>query len=115
MQTNLDEHRTNEADLIAAGLLSSLDAETVVITVGRLGAIGYSSEGRFDVRAEPVTVRHTCGAGAAFSGGLAHAYLTGATARQAVQAACAVGTAHCVGQHITGQRLYHESTKEPQR
>jgi hypothetical protein len=37
-------------------------------------------------------VRHTHGAGAAFSGGLAHAYLTGATARQAVEAGYVAGT-----------------------
>jgi hypothetical protein len=45
-------------------------------------------------------VRHTHAARAAFSGGLAHSYFTGATARRAIHTAFMVATAHCT---TTGQ------------
>lgn len=95
VQTNLDEHDADRAEAVAADLHARLAPETVVVTLGRLGAIGYTAAGTFRVPAPQVPVRHTHGAGAAFSGGLAHAYLTGATAPQAVQAGCVAGTAHC--------------------
>jgi sugar/nucleoside kinase (ribokinase family) len=95
VQTNLDEHDADRAEAVAADLHARLAPETVVVTLGRLGAIGYTAAGAFGVPASQVPVRHTHGAGAAFAGGLAHAYLTGATARQAVHAGCVAGTAHC--------------------
>lgn len=94
-QTNLDEHDANRAEALAADLYARLEPETVVVTLGRLGALGYTRGNALWVPTQQVPVRHTHGAGAAFSGGLAHAYLTGATARQAVEAGCVEGTAHC--------------------
>jgi len=95
VQTNLDEHDADRAQAVATGLYARLEPETVVVTLGRLGALGHTSAGAFWVQAQQVPVRHTHGAGAAFSGGLAHAYRTGATARQAIEAGCVAGTAHC--------------------
>lgn len=95
VQTNLDEHDADRAEAVAADLHARLGPEAVVVTLGRLGAIGYTAAGIFRVPAPQVPVRHTHGAGAAFSGGLAHAHLTGATAHQAVHAGCVAGTAHC--------------------
>ena len=95
VQTNLDEPDADRAEALAADLHARLSPKTVVVTLGRLGALGRTAAGTFWVPAPQVPVRHTHGAGAAFSGGLAHAYLTGATSYQAVQAGCAAGTAHC--------------------
>jgi 2-dehydro-3-deoxygluconokinase len=95
IQTNLDENDAGRAETVAADLYARLDPDTVVVTLGRLGALGHTATGTFRVPAQLVRVRHTHGAGAAFSGGLAHAYLTGATDYQAIQAACVAGTAHC--------------------
>lgn len=95
VQTNLDEHDAGRAQTVAADLYVRLHPETVVVTLGRLGALGYTSAGAFRVQARQIPVRHTHGAGAAFSGGLAHAYLTGATVRQAIEAGCVAGAAHC--------------------
>ncbi len=95
VQTNLDERDAGRAEPVAAELYARLGPDTVVVTLGQLGALGYTAAGTFRVPAQQIPVRHTHGAGAAFSGGLAHAYLTGATSHQAVQAACAAGTAHC--------------------
>lgn len=95
VQTNRDEPDAGRAEAVAADLYARLHPETVVVTLGRFGALGYTSAGAFRVQTQQIPVRHTHGAGAAFSGGLAHAYLTGATARQAVHAACVAGTSHC--------------------
>jgi sugar/nucleoside kinase (ribokinase family) len=99
VQTNLDEQDASRAQAVAANLYARLHPETVVLTLGRLGALGYTSAGAFRVQTKQIQVRHTHGAGAAFSGALAHAYLTGATARQAVHAACVAGTSHCAISH----------------
>ncbi|MGN9912674.1 PfkB family carbohydrate kinase [Phytohabitans sp. LJ34] len=95
VQTNLDEQDAGRAEAVAADLYARLHPETVVVTLGRPGALGYTSAGAFRMQARQIHVRHTHGAGAAFSDRLAHAYLTGATARQAVHAACLAGTSHC--------------------
>ena len=100
-QTNLAEHDAHHANQLAAELFARLDPETVVITLGRLGAFGYTSAGAFHVETTQVPIQHTHGAGAAFSAGLAHAYLTEATARQAIEAACRTGTAHCAATNQT--------------
>lgn len=106
VQTNLDERDADHAEELAAELFSHLNPQTAVVTLGRLGALGFTSTGAFRVPARQVPVRHTHGAGAAFSGGLAHAYLTGATARQAVHAACLTGTARCT----TTSQIPHQRT-----
>lgn len=95
VQTNLDEHDADRAEHLAADLFARLNPDAAVVTLGRLGALGYTAAGAFHVQAPHVPVRHTHGAGAAFSGGLAHAHLTGATVRQAVHAGCVAGTRHC--------------------
>jgi sugar/nucleoside kinase (ribokinase family) len=115
VQTNLDEHDAGRAQAVAADLYERLDPESVVVTLGRLGALGYTSAGPFWVQANEVPVRHTHGAGAAFSGGLAHACLTGATARQAVEAGCIAGTAHCAAiSPIPHQRAHADLISEAQ-
>ncbi|WP_162907125.1 carbohydrate kinase family protein [Allorhizocola rhizosphaerae] len=116
VQTNLDEHAADHAETLAAQLFDRLNPEAVVITLGRLGALGHTATATFRTSAPQVPVRHTHGAGAAFSGGLAHAYLTGATAWQAIHAACLVGTAHCATTtvHIPRQRLDSQPIKETQ-
>lgn len=106
VQTNLDERDADHAEEVAAELYTYLAPDTAVITLGRLGALAYTATGAFRVPAPQVPVRHTHGAGAAFSGGLAHAHLTGATARQAVLAGCLAGTAYCA----TTGRIPHQRT-----
>lgn len=108
VQTNLSEVDAGQAGQLAASLRARITAEMIVITLGRLGAIGYTAGGIHRASAPPVPVLHTHGAGAAFSGGLAHAYLTGATTRQALQAACEVGTAHCAA--ATADRIPRQRT-----
>jgi sugar/nucleoside kinase (ribokinase family) len=113
VQTNLDERDAEQAEAIAAELFARLEPETAVVTLGGLGAVGYTATGAFRVPAPQVPVLRTHGAGAAFSGGLARAHLTGATTRQAVQAACRAGTAHCTATgHIPHQRTGADLTME---
>jgi sugar/nucleoside kinase (ribokinase family) len=113
VQTNLAEHDAHHANQLAAELFARLEPETVVITLGRLGALGRTSAGAFHVEAPQVPIRHTHGAGAAFSGGLAHAYLTGAATREATEAACRTGTAHCAAtSQIPHQRTDTNLIKE---
>lgn len=112
VQTNLDERDAGRAEAVAADLFAALDSEAVVITLGRLGAYAHTASGPFWIEAPQVAVRHTHGAGAAFSGGLAHAYLTGATARQAIHAACQAGTSHCTTTAIPHQRTNADLIKE---
>lgn len=113
VQTNLDERDAEHAEAVAAELFACLEADTAVVTLGQLGAVGHTATGTFRVHAPQVPVRHTHGAGAAFSGGLAHAHLTGATTRQALQAACLAGTAHCTATgHLPQQHTEADLTME---
>jgi len=112
VQTNLDERDAGNAQALAIELHERMRPETVVVTLGRLGALGYTATGPFWAEAPRVPVRHTHGAGAAFSGGLAHAYLVGATARQAVHTACLTGTRHCTTTELPHQRTQPDLTME---
>ncbi|MEV6966616.1 carbohydrate kinase family protein [Hamadaea sp. NPDC051192] len=112
VQTNLDERDAGHAQALASELYARLQPETVVVTLGSLGALGYTAAAAFWIEAPTAEIRHTHGAGAAFSGGLAHAYLTGATVQQAVRAACHAGTAHCAAISLPHQRTTAELTEE---
>lgn len=112
VQTNLDERDAGHAQTLAAELYARLQPETVAVTLGSLGALSYTAAGAFWDEAPAAEIRHTHGAGAAFSGGLAHAYLTGATAQQAVRAACRAGTVHCAAISLSHQRNTVELTEE---
>lgn len=95
VQTNADEADLDHAEQLAADLHARIGARTVVVTLGRHGALAYTATGTYRAAAPAIPIRHTHGAGAAFSGGLAHAHLRGATITEALQTGCDVGTAHC--------------------
>jgi hypothetical protein len=113
VQTNLDEAHADQAQTLAAQLHERICADTIVITLGRLGAFARTPTGTIRATAPSMAIRHTHGAGAAFSGGLAHAHLAGAGLAEALQSACAVATAHCAAaRHIPRQRLATDLIKE---
>jgi sugar/nucleoside kinase (ribokinase family) len=113
VQTNLDEADADEAETLAAQLHERIAADAVVITLGRFGAFARTATGTIRASAPSTAIRHTHGAGAAFSGGLAHAHLRGAGLAEALQAACTVATAHCAAaNHIPRQRLHADLIKE---
>ncbi|MDG4768306.1 PfkB family carbohydrate kinase [Solwaraspora sp. WMMD406] len=95
VQTNLDESQADQAETLAAGLHERTAAGAVVITLGKLGAFARTATSTTVANAPSMSIRHTHGAGAAFSGGLAHAHLAGSGLAEALNAACAVATAHC--------------------
>lgn len=102
VQTNLDEASADQAESLAAQLHEHIAAEAIVITLGRLGAFARTSTGTIRTSALSMPIRHTHGAGATFSGGLAHAHLSGAGLAKALQSACAVAAAHCAAaRHIS--------------
>lgn len=94
LQTSLDESHVEQAEQFADDLYSRVVADNVVITLGRHGALVRTATKTYRAAAPTITARHTHGAGAAFSGGLAQAHLSGATAPEALDAACRVGSAH---------------------
>ncbi|MGH3903768.1 MAG: carbohydrate kinase family protein [Pseudonocardiaceae bacterium] len=113
IQTSLDEDHVEKAEQLAADLQSRMIADSVVITLGRHGAIARTGLAIYRVSAPTIIVRHTHGAGAAFSGGLAQAYLSGATVHEAVDAACQAGSAHCAAaSHVPLPRTDNNSIKE---
>lgn len=113
VQTNLDEAHADQAEHLAAQLHERICADAIVITLGRFGAFARTTTGTIRATAPSMTIRHTHGAGAAFSGGLAHAHLAGAGLAEALQSACAVATAHCAAaRHIPRQRLATDLIKE---
>lgn len=98
VQTSLDEDRADDAEALAEELFARVQPDTVVVTLGRLGALALTPEHVHRVPAPPApTITHTHGAGAAFSAGYLHALLTDADAPTALRAGCAAGTAHCAG------------------
>lgn len=90
-----------------------LAADTIVITLGKHGAFARTATGTVAASAPSMAIRHTHGAGAAFSGGLAHAHLRGAGRAEALHTACAIATAHCAAvRHIPQQRTHIGLIKE---
>lgn len=73
---------------------------------GRHGAIALTRDGLHRTSAPQALVRHTHGAGAAFSAGYAHTLLRGGTVDEALAAGCRLGTDHCAGRNpiIPAQR-----------
>ena len=91
---------------MAADIFDRLRPQAAVITLGRHGAIALTRDGLDHVEAPQAPVRHTHGAGAAFSAGYAHALLLGGTVDEALAAGCRLGTDHCAGRNpiIPAQR-----------
>lgn len=115
VQTSLDEAHAEQAEQLADDLRSRVIADAVVITYGRHGALARTATATYRGTAPMITVRHTHGAGAAFSGGLAQAHLSGATVREAVGAACRAGSAHCASTtHEPRPRTMNDLIKENQ-
>ncbi|MGH4014148.1 MAG: PfkB family carbohydrate kinase [Pseudonocardiaceae bacterium] len=113
VQTSLDEDHVEQAEQFADDLQSRIIADTVVITLGRHGAMARTAVKIYRASTPKIMVHHTHGAGAAFSGGLAQAYLSGATVPEAVDAACRVGSAHCAAtSHVPRPRMENDSIKE---
>ncbi|GAA3772211.1 hypothetical protein GCM10022225_69450 [Plantactinospora mayteni] len=113
VQTNLDEANADQADSLATALHERIAADAIVITLGKHGAFARTATGTAHVSAPSMAIRHTHGAGAAFSGGLAHAHLRGAGLAEALHAACAIATAHCAAvRHIPQQRTHISLVKE---
>lgn len=96
LQTSLDEAHIEQAEQLAADLCSCVVADNVVITLGRHGALARTATKTYRTAAPTITARHTHGAGAAFSAGLAQAHLSGAITPNALVAACRMGSAHCM-------------------
>jgi len=115
LQTSLDEANVEHADRLADYLHSRVIADTVVITLGRHGVLARTSNATYRTDAPTITVRHTHGAGAAFSGGLAQAHLSGATVPEALDAACRAGSAHCAStSHVPRPCTENNLIKEAQ-
>lgn len=76
--------------LATAGVLRSLGVPSVVITLGRAGAVGAEAAGTWHVPARPVAARDTTGAGDAFVGALAAGLAQGTTLRDSAVAATRV-------------------------
>ncbi|WP_165949837.1 carbohydrate kinase family protein [Micromonospora sp. KC207] len=106
VQTSIDETDAGDAEALAADILGRLRPQAVVITLGRYGAIALTRDGLHHAQAPQAPVRHTHGAGAAFSAGYAHALLLGGTVDEALAAGCGLGTDHCAGRNpiIPAQR-----------
>jgi fructose-1-phosphate kinase PfkB-like protein len=99
VQTNVEDTdeqiSLDRAESLAADLCRHLPATAVVVTLGRYGALARTATGTYRATVPQVPIRHTHGAGAAFSAGLAHAHLAGASIADALHAGCAAGTHHC--------------------
>ncbi|WP_083448780.1 carbohydrate kinase family protein [Actinoplanes rectilineatus] len=97
VQTSIDEDSVDTAVDVAATLRRRFTTPTVIVTVGRHGAVAVTDDGIVRVPAPTprAQIRHTHGAGAAFSAGYAHAILSSADLPEALAAGCAAGTRHC--------------------
>ncbi|MBJ3812349.1 carbohydrate kinase family protein [Streptomyces flavofungini] len=95
VQTGLPQSQTDHVDTLADSLMSMFRPDAAIITLGDKGARARSAHGTHLVRAETVPTRSTHGAGAAFSAGLALAYLDGLGLPDALRLACHTGTEHC--------------------
>ncbi|MCX4745533.1 carbohydrate kinase family protein [Kitasatospora sp. NBC_01287] len=99
VQTGLPERHANQAHAVADDLFQQLNPTAALVTLGRLGVVARSATGRYRVPAGAGPVVHTHGAGAAFSGGFAAAYLAGHDLPTCLRRACTTATAHCATHH----------------
>lgn len=99
VQTSIDEIDVDDAEALATDIFDRLQPQAAVITLGRHGAIALTRDGLHHAEAPQAPVRHTHGAGAAFSAGYAHALLLGGTVDESLAAGCRLGTDHCTGRN----------------
>lgn len=99
VQTSIDEADADDAEALAVDIFGRLRPQAAVITLGRHGAIALTRDGLHHAEAPQTPIRHTHGAGAAFSAGYAHAVLLGGTVDEALAAGCRLGTDHCAGRN----------------
>ncbi|WP_161990391.1 carbohydrate kinase family protein [Streptomyces alboflavus] len=109
IQTGLPQSQADHVDTLADSLMAMFRPEAAIITLGDKGARARSAHSTHLVRAETVPIRTTHGAGAAFSAGLALAYLDDADLPEALRLACHTGTEHCTrpsnsSPHVTPQK-----------
>lgn len=100
VQTNLDEQHHHQAEALADDLYRCLRPDVAVVTLGRLGAIARTATMLASAPADLVAVRHTHGAGAAFSAGFALAYQRGWSTTKALRFACTIASAHCASKPL---------------
>lgn len=106
IQTSIDETDASDAEALATGMYERVRPQAAVVTLGRHGAVALTRDGLHRAAAPQALVRHTHGAGAAFSAGYAHTLLRGGTVDEAIAAGCRLGTDHCAGRNpiIPAQR-----------
>ncbi|MEU1311019.1 carbohydrate kinase family protein [Streptomyces cinnamoneus] len=102
VQTGLPEQHHDRADATALELMERLNPYAVVITLGARGAWARTRTECHRVPTRQITVANTHGAGAAFSAGLAAAYLDGCDLPTSLHRACAIGTDHCTSTTLLG-------------
>ncbi|WP_242511379.1 ribokinase [Pengzhenrongella frigida] len=95
---------THAEALAAARALRAYGVRSVVVTLGRLGAVGIGADGEWSLPARTVPVRDTTGAGDAFVGALAAALAAGHPLADA--AATATGVAAFSVQRLGAQASY---------
>jgi ribokinase len=81
----------NEGEAASIGAAAVAGVPHVVTTLGALGARYRGPDAEFDVRAPQVEAVDTTGAGDAFTGALAVAWISGCSPRESVELACAAG------------------------
>lgn len=95
IQTNLDETASGDAKRLARQIFNSVKPEVSTITLGRKGAIAYTSSSYIHVPAYSVKALHFHGIGAAFSAGFALGYLNNWELGKSLRFACALGSMSC--------------------
>ncbi len=98
IQVSLAEYRSDQAEDVARDVQARLSADTVIVTLGRKGAVAVRGDVSVRTAAYPIDLRHSHGAGAAFSAG----YLYGFTRRHdltvRLQFASALAALRCTAQ-----------------
>jgi sugar/nucleoside kinase (ribokinase family) len=96
IQTNASESAADGARRVLSALTALDAADTVVVTVGRHGAIARTSSGETaSADALAIPVQQVQGAGSVFSAALIHSRSTGAGLGACLRYACAAGSLWC--------------------
>ena len=88
-------HWPQDAPVFAAAAAAEIDGLEVVVTLGEAGAVSVRGRDEIRVKAPPVAVLDTTGAGDAFVGTYAAALDAGADRDLALRIACAAGSLAC--------------------